>query len=264
VLMLGFRECLELVLGQAVPEAAPGVDAEIFWSQWLAQRNLGLVPVAEPERFSRAGAWIALFGPERRAVALFGSPPGPILDPTGVLADGERSLRAGFVVAPLDLRAPQLVTNCHELEAAGTVEAVLVAPRREAPLVPVESALALPGRGLDGDRYAADAGTFTRKGHGYDLTLVEAEALEALDPPLPWAEARRNVVTRGIGLDALLGRRFAIGAVECFGRRRNEPCAHLERLTRPGLLRGLVHRGGLRADILTPGTIAPGDEIRSL
>jgi len=68
-------------------------------------------------------------------------------------------------------------------------------------------------------------------------------------------------VTRGIELNALVGRRFTVGTVECVGRRLAEPCAHLERLIRPGLLRPLVHRAGVRADILEGGSIATGDEI---
>ena len=78
------------------------------------------------------------------------------------------------------------------------------------------------------------------------------------------AEARRNVVTRGIDLDALVGRRFLVGDVQCVGRRLCEPCAHLERLTVPGTLRALVHRGGLRADVLTDGTIRVGDAVTAV
>ncbi len=77
-------------------------------------------------------------------------------------------------------------------------------------------------------------------------------------------EARRNLVVRGIALDDLIGRRFRVGEVECFGQRRCEPCAHLERLTRPGVLRGLVHRGGLRADVLSGGGIRTGDRVEAL
>src|SRR5439155_11397041 len=82
-------------------------------------------------------------------------------------------------------------------------------------------------------------------GRGYQLTLIEAETLEELH--LPWERARRNVVTRGASLNPLVGRRFRIGGIECIGRRLAEPCAHLEQLSGPGLLRPLVHRGGLRA-----------------
>jgi MOSC domain-containing protein YiiM len=81
---------------------------------------------------------------------------------------------------------------------------------------------------------------------------------------IAYADARRNVVTRGIDLDALIGRRFRIGDVECVGQRRCEPCAHLERLTAPGSLRALVHRGGLRADVVADGTIEVGAEIAAL
>jgi MOSC domain-containing protein YiiM len=81
---------------------------------------------------------------------------------------------------------------------------------------------------------------------------------------LPWEQARRNVVTRGISLNGLVGRRFQIGSVECVGRRLAEPCAHLEKLPRPGLLRPLVHRGGLRADITKGGVIRAGDAIEAI
>ncbi|HEY1512260.1 MAG TPA: MOSC domain-containing protein, partial [Gaiellaceae bacterium] len=102
-------------------------------------------------------------------------------------------------------------------------------------------------------------GTFNGPGRGYQLTLVEAEVLDSID--LQWEQARRNIVTRGIDVNALVSRRFTIGGVECVGRRLAEPCSHLERLTRPGILRPLVHRAGLRADILRGGTISTGDEV---
>ena len=96
-------------------------------------------------------------------------------------------------------------------------------------------------------------GTFSGTGRGYELTLIEAEALESLAADgveISWEAARRNVVTRGIRLNALVGRRFLIGEVECVGRRLAEPCSHFSGWRLPGILRGLVHRGGLRADIL--------------
>lgn len=77
------------------------------------------------------------------------------------------------------------------------------------------------------------------------------------------AEARRNLVVRGVALDELIGKRFRVGEVECFGQRRCEPCAHLERLTRPGVLRALMHRGGLRADVLSGGEIRTGDRVEA-
>ena len=135
----------------------------------------------------------------------------------------------------------------------------------------ITTAQAIPGRGLDGDRYASRVGTFTpRSGRsvGYDLTLIEAEVLDELTLPdgqrLGYAEARRNLVTRGIDLNALVGQRFKVGDVECVGRRLCEPCAHLERLTHKGVLRKLIHSAGLRADILTAGTITVGAAIECL
>lgn len=81
---------------------------------------------------------------------------------------------------------------------------------------------------------------------------------------LGYAEARRNVVTHGIDLNALVGRRFRVGTVECLGRRLCEPCSHLERLTIKGTLRGLIHRGGLRADVLSNGEVTTGDLIETI
>src|SRR5438034_10890238 len=106
---------------------------------------------------------------------------------------------------------------------------------------------------------AAGRGTFSGPGRGYELTLAEAEVLDEIQ--LPWEQARRNIVTRDISLNDLVGRSFRIGSVECVGRRLAEPCAHLEKLTRPGLLRPLVHRGGVRADIIDGGSISVGDHI---
>jgi MOSC domain-containing protein YiiM len=133
---------------------------------------------------------------------------------------------------------------------------------------PVVTATALPGQGLLGDRYAAKAGTFTPRSdrlRGYDLTLIESEVLERVIFPdgshLTAPESRRNVVTRGIDLNALVGREFTIGSVRALGQRLCEPCVHLQRLTRPGVIAGLVHQGGLRADILTDGEIRLGDTI---
>ncbi len=149
-------------------------------------------------------------------------------------------------------------------EAAGVVAGLLVAPVAEAPLGRVLEAEAVAGRGLDGDRYFDGGGSFSGTGRGYELTLIEAEALEALAADgleIAWEEARRNVVTRGIELNSLVGRRFMVGDVECVGRRLAEPCSHLQRLAPAGILGGLVHRGGLRADVLRSGTLRVGDAV---
>ena len=124
----------------------------------------------------------------------------------------------------------------------------------------VAGARVLAGRGLEGDRYAAGIGTWSDYPvrTGIDLTLIEAEVLEAVG--LTGAAARRNLVTRGVRLNDLVGKRFRVGEVECYGDRLCEPCAHLERLTRLSP-RALAHRGGLRADVLNGGEIAVGDAV---
>jgi hypothetical protein len=254
------RSCLGELLGSEIPAVPDAADEPVrFYRQWLAELNLGLVPIAEAASFAWAGHWIAVVdGPGGRyAVVMFGSPSGVWLDPAGAYDDGAR-IAAGWMLAPLDLHLPtQAPYGSHA--GVGSVSAILIAPKAEAPLARVDAAEALPGRGLAGDRYVEGRGTFSGRGRGYELTLVEAEVLDGIE--LPWEAARRNVVTTGIALNALVGRRFHVGPVECVGRRLAEPCAHLEKLARPGLLRPLVHRGGLRADILSSGTISIGDDI---
>jgi hypothetical protein len=251
------RDCLGVVLGSAPPE--PELDALVFFQQWLAERNLGLVPIAAAATFSWPGQWLARVhtGDGDHAAVMFGSPSGALFDPAGAVTAGG-TIEEGWLVARLDLHLP-IEEPWGSAPEVGVVEGLLVAPDAEAPLARIDSVEAIAGRGLEGDRYAEGRGTFTAPGHGYQLTLVESEVLQSVD--LPWEEARRNVVTRGIALNALVGRRFAIGPVECVGRRLAEPCSHLERLSRPGILRPLVHRAGIRADILAGGTIAIGDTI---
>jgi MOSC domain-containing protein YiiM len=144
----------------------------------------------------------------------------------------------------------------------GVVEQIVVRPVREELPIRVASVEAHAGRGLEGDCYLAAE---PRERKGKDLTLIEAEALEALEAEtgirLSHVESRRNVLTRGIRLNELVGKRFRVGGVECVGVVLNEPCNHLESLTQRGVMRGLVHRGGLRADIVAGGTIAVGDEL---
>ena len=123
-------------------------------------------------------------------------------------------------------------------------------------LEPVDSVRAVAGQGLEGDRHFRPAGARP----GGALTLIEAEALE--DVGLTGPESRRQVVVRGVRLNDLVGKRFAVGAVECVGVELCEPCLHLQSLTRPGIIDELVHRGGLNADILNDGTIAVGDAVR--
>src|SRR5262245_2382294 len=133
------------------------------------------------------------------------------------------------------------------------VEAITIGPSEA--LAPVESARAVAGFGLEGDRKFEPDGARP----GGALTLIEAEVLEAVR--LTGPESRRQVVVRGVRLNDLIGRRFRVGEVECYGVEICEPCLHLQSLTRPGIIDDLLHRGGLNADILVGGTISVGDEV---
>lgn len=252
------------------------------WRSWLAGRGLGLVSVAAPETFNWPGYWIAVLGEQDRgtsdavadqlAVLMFGTPSGVVLSPQADALLGKPAadlpVQQGYVLAGFDPALPARVGPAH---LAGRVEALVLAEVAAGATRLVETAQAVAGHGLAGDRYAAKAGTFTPAtgtGVGYDLTLIQAEVLDDLlldqDRRLGYVEARRNVVTRGIDLNVLVGRRFRVGDAECLGQRLCEPCAHLERLTTKGVLRGLIHRGGLRADVLTGGSIRVGDMIETL
>lgn len=148
----------------------------------------------------------------------------------------------------------------------GTIEAIHLAPEAGAPVVPVERVRAIPGVGLEGDRYARRVGFYSGDEAGdRDLTLIEAEVLEDLAARegirLEPGASRRNVTTRGIRLNGLVGRRFRIGAVECHGTRLCEPCDRLAELTGESVKAPLVHRGGLRARILSEGVVSVGDRI---
>ena len=142
----------------------------------------------------------------------------------------------------------------------GRVEAINIGPFGEVP-APVQSAEAHAGKGLVGNRYYFEDGARS----GQALTLIASEALDGLAAEhgieLTAAESRRNVLTRGIDLNALVGKRFRVGDVECEGVELCEPCKDLEAMTQPGVIKGLLHRGGLNADILSDGIISVGDEV---
>jgi MOSC domain-containing protein YiiM len=123
-------------------------------------------------------------------------------------------------------------------------------------IAPVGSVSALAGRGLEGDRKFFGDGAAP----GEALTLIEAEVLE--DVGLTGAQSRRQVVVRGVRLNDLVGKRFRVGEVQCYGVELCEPCRHLQELTRPGIIKELVHRAGINADILSDGRISVGDPIR--
>jgi hypothetical protein len=239
-------ECIAEIVG-----AGEVPDDEVELRNWLAVRGLGLVPIADPRSFEWPGPFLG-----RRAdgfAVLFGVPPGTIL------GSDDGALEAAWVVAAH--QAPPALAPRDA--GTGVVEAIAVATAAQAPMQAVAAATAIAGAGLEGDRYARGAGTFSPgRSDGRDLTIVAAEALA--DAGVEPLESRRNVVVRGVDVDALRGVRFRIGDVELVGRRRCEPCAHLERLTRPGVLRALVHRGGLRADIVAGGKLRVGDEVAAL
>jgi hypothetical protein len=279
----GFATCLASVTEMPVGDL-PLPDNDLAhalgaWRAWLAERGSGLVPIADPVRFQWAGWWIAVVDAADRAVGFrvdapgvavlaFGTPPGIVLSPQAPAllgrATAELRITEAYAVASLDpvLRPAPAVPDLH-----GTIEGLAVAPAAEAPMQLLEVAQARAGRGLEGDRYAARAGTFSpRAGHrpGYDLTLIAAEVLDemaAAGQPLDFAGTRRNVLTRGLEVNALVGRTFHIGTVLCEGRRLCEPCVHLDRLSGPGILRPLIHRGGLRVDVLSDGEVRLGEQI---
>jgi MOSC domain-containing protein YiiM len=144
----------------------------------------------------------------------------------------------------------------------GKVVSIHIAPAAEAEMQSVDEVRAIPGQGLVGDRYFNQSGTFSKPQPDRELTLIEIEAIEAfrreLGVPFDLGSSRRNIVTRDVPLNHLVGREFQIGEVKVRGLRLCEPCTHLARLTHSAVLPGLVHRCGLRAQILTEGTITPG------
>lgn len=149
----------------------------------------------------------------------------------------------------------------------GVLEAIFIAAEAK-PAVARTTVRAIARRGLEGDRYLVDASAQpagSRDPDTDDLTLVEGEALDTLERDLGIGlragEHRRNLVTRGVDLNSFAGKRFRIGTVECAGMELCHPCAHLQRLTAPGILKAMAGRGGLRAAIVTSGDIAVGDAI---
>jgi MOSC domain-containing protein YiiM len=145
---------------------------------------------------------------------------------------------------------------------SGLVEAIFVTSESGDLPAPVERVRAYARRGLEGNRYYWDNGDAPS---GRAVTLIAAEAMDAVsregDISIEAAATRRNVLTRGIDVNELVGKRFRIGDVECEGVELCEPCAHLESMTQPGVIKAFVHRGGLNADILSDGEINVGDAV---
>jgi MOSC domain-containing protein YiiM len=144
----------------------------------------------------------------------------------------------------------------------GRVEAIFIAAERGELPHPVEMVLAIAGKGLEGNRY------FDTGKPAQELTLIAAEEIELAaaehgihaDP----AATGRNVLTRGVDLNALVGKRFRVGALECRGIELCEPCKTFESRTAPGAIKAFVHRAGLNAEILVGGELRPGDGVTPL
>ena len=146
----------------------------------------------------------------------------------------------------------------------GTLEAIYFAGQSTAPMTLVESATLKAGRGIEGDRYAVSPSSDSNPEQ--QITLIEAEAIEAVPREynfdLTGSETRRNLVTRGVPLNHLVGKEFRVGAIRMRGILLCEPCSHLAKLTGKKVVQALKHRGGLRAQVLDDGQIQIGDEIR--
>lgn len=266
-----FLACLATILElppDRLPVPSSDEEPASGWtvSRWLGGLGLGIVGIAEPGSFSWPGPWIARLGgaggDDRRYVVMYGVPSGVVWDPAGGHEVDNATIEAGFLIAATDIalalpRRPAAPTE------SGTVEAIWVAASAGEPAQPLPAARALAGRGLRGDRHVMGKGTFPSGLPGSALTLIDAAVCETFDPPLRPDEHRRNVVTRDIELNALVGREFTIGGVRCRGMRLCEPCTVIRGYATRPVLRELVHRGGLRADILQDGDIAVGDELRT-
>ena len=158
----------------------------------------------------------------------------------------------------------------------GPVVSLHIAQEASAPMTCITEVRAFPGRGLEGDRYFTGTGFYSKTSSygGREVTLIEIESVEALfsgvlnadgeqlGVKVTAAETRRNIATSGVPLNHLVDREFHVGVVLMRGTRLCEPCKHLEDLTQRGVMSGLIHRGGLRAQILTEGVISVGNAIR--
>lgn len=265
-----FLACLASILEMPVellPLPGPDEDPATGWtvSRWLGGLGLGLARLADPTAFSWAGPWIARVRRPgtacRHAVVMYGVPSGLLWDPTGNGGIDNGWIQDGFLVAATDI-ALALPPRPAAPVAAGTVEGIWVAPAAGEPARSLASVRALAGQGLAGDRHVLGTGTFPSGLPGSALTLIAAEVCASFDPPLGPDEHRRNVLTRGVDLNGLVGREFTVGAVRCRGMRLCEPCRVIQGYAARPVLRQLVHRGGLRADILADGEIHVGDAVR--
>ena len=267
-----FLSCVAFVLeldAAQLPALAADEDPATGWtvSRWLGGLGLGLAPIADAPSFRWAGPWLARARvpgtEESRFAVMYGVPSGVVWDPAGDGVIDNDWITDGYLLAAGDiaLARPPLPAAPADV---GVVEAIWVAPAAGVSARPLQRVRALAGRGLDGDRYVTGRGTFPSGGAGSALTLIDAEVCACFDPPLDPDHHRRNLVTQGIALNALVGHEFTVGEVHCRGMRLCEPCTVVQRYAGRPVLRALVHRGGLRADILADGEIRVGDPIRAL
>jgi MOSC domain-containing protein YiiM len=148
-----------------------------------------------------------------------------------------------------------------------SVSQILIAESPASPMTSQSEVRAVPGKGIEGDRYFGGIGTFSKHPQkpDYEITLVEQEKIDAfaIENGLPFTafHARRNLVTEGVDLNALAGKEFLVGEVRIRGIRWCEPCSYLAKTTFPETLSGLVHKGGLRAQIVSEGVIRVGDKV---
>jgi MOSC domain len=238
-----------------------GVTNEINLQGWLGARNLRLVTADPREPEISPGFWIAEHH-DGHCVVMFDESPYTASPPVDV---SPNELRRALVLVALDPTRPCGSPPQQPTGATGVVEVLLTSAHAEDAMQTHTGVELHADRGIIGDRYFNGTGTFSAsEKRGQQLTLIEAEVLDALGNDgldLTPTDARRNIVTRGIDLNALVGHEFQIGTARCIGRRLCEPCSHLQRLTGAALLRAMVHRGGLRADILTSGVVHVGDTI---
>jgi hypothetical protein len=150
----------------------------------------------------------------------------------------------------------------------GVLNAIFIAPESHAPVVSLSEVEAIAGKGLQGDRYFGDSGSFGENEEaGREVTLIAQEDIEAIgsaiSSPLQADQMRRNLVTCGVPLNYLVGKRFRVGSVVLEGKGLCEPCDGLAKSTGygPTLIRAALHRAGLRAEIIQGGTISVGEPI---
>jgi hypothetical protein len=266
-----FLSCIAFVLeldAAELPTLAPDEDPATGWTvpRWLGGLGLGIAPVADPRTFQWAGPWLARVrapdADDARFAVMYGVPSGVVWDPAGDGVVDSAWIADGYLLAAGDiaLARPPLLAAPVEV---GTVEAIWVATAAGIPARSLQRVRALAGRGLHGDRYIIERGTFPSGRAGSALTMIDADVCASFEPPLEADHHRRNLVTRGIVLNRLVGHEFTVGEVRCRGMRLCEPCTVVQRYAGRPVLRALVHRGGLRADILADGEIRVGDPIRA-